>query len=119
MENVRSIAKKDAESARLYAVQKFAKQLLDVADNLERAIASAKEAEGAGGGDSSHDVLLQGLSKVFRSQGLEKYGEVKDKFDPHLHDAMFEFADPAQEPGTLGQVLKCGYTLHGRVIRAA
>lgn len=44
------------------------------------------------------------LSKVFRSQGLEKYGEVADKFDPHLHDAMFEFADPAQEPGTLGQV---------------
>ncbi|CAM9640473.1 unnamed protein product [Ectocarpus sp. 6 AP-2014] len=131
MENVRSIAKKDAESARLYAVQKFAKQLLDVADNLERAIASAKEAEGEGGGDSSHDVLLQGvemtsneasdtyLTKVFRSQGLEKYGEVKDKFDPHLHDAMFEFVDPAQEPGTLGQVLKCGYTLHGRVIRAA
>ncbi|CBJ28412.1 conserved unknown protein [Ectocarpus siliculosus] len=126
MENVRSIAKKDAESARLYAVQKFAKQLLDVADNLERAIASAKEAEGEGGGDSSHDVLLQGvemtsneLTKVFRSQGLEKYGEVKDKFDPHLHDAMFEFVNPAQEPGTLGQVLKCGYTLHGRVIRAA
>eukprot|EP00903_Cladosiphon_okamuranus_P020683 g18992.t1 len=125
MENVRSIAKRDAESARLYAVQKFAKQLLDVADNLERAIASAKEA-GDGGGDSSHDVLLQGvemtsqeLTKVFRSQGLEKYGEVSDKFDPHLHDAMFEFEDPAQEPGTLGQVLKCGYTLHGRVIRAA
>lgn len=44
------------------------------------------------------------LSKVFRSQGLEKYGEVADKFDPHLHDAMFEIADPAQEPGTLGQV---------------
>eukprot|EP00752_Nemacystus_decipiens_P011528 g10236.t1 len=125
MENVRSIAKRDAESARLYAVQKFAKQLLDVADNLERAIASAKEA-GEGGGDSSHDVLLQGvemtsqeLTKVFRSQGLEKYGEVADKFDPHLHDAMFEFEDPAQEPGTLGQVLKCGYKLHGRVIRAA
>ncbi len=44
------------------------------------------------------------LSKVFRSQGLEKYGEVTDKFDPHLHDAMFEFEDSAQEPGTLGQV---------------
>lgn len=44
------------------------------------------------------------LAKVFRSQGLEKYGEVADKFDPHLHDAMFEFEDPAQEPGTLGQV---------------
>ncbi|CAN0170790.1 unnamed protein product [Ectocarpus sp. 12 AP-2014] len=61
MENVRSIAKKDADSARLYAVQKFAKQLLDVADNLERAIASAKEAEGGSGGDSSHHVLLQGV----------------------------------------------------------
>lgn len=43
---------------------------------------------------------------MFRSQGLERYGEVADKFDPHLHDAMFEFEDPAQEPGTLGQVRK-------------
>lgn len=41
---------------------------------------------------------------MFRSQGLEKFGEVSDKFDPHLHDAMFEYEDPAQEPGTLGQV---------------
>ncbi|CAM9708203.1 unnamed protein product, partial [Hapterophycus canaliculatus] len=61
MENVRAIAKRDAESARLYAVQKFAKQLLDVADNLERAIASAREAGSGEGGDSSHDVLLQGV----------------------------------------------------------
>eukprot|EP00904_Undaria_pinnatifida_P011598 jgi/Undpi1/7569/HiC_scaffold_23.g10042.m1 len=125
MENVRAIAKRDAEGARLYAVQKFAKQLLDVADNLERAVVSAKE-EGGGGGDSSHDVLLQGvemtsteLEKVFRSQGLEKYGAGGDKFDPHLHDAMFAYPDPEQEPGTVGQVLKSGYKLHGRVIRAA
>lgn len=45
------------------------------------------------------------LTKVFASQGLEKFGEVKEKFDPHLHDAMFEYADPDQEPGTLGQVI--------------
>lgn len=44
------------------------------------------------------------LQKVFRSQGLVKYGESGDKFDPHLHDAMFEYDDPAQEPGTVGQV---------------
>lgn len=49
---------------------------------------------------------------MFRSQGLEKYGEVSDKFDPHLHDAMFEFEDPAQEPGTLGQVRKGGNKHH-------
>lgn len=125
MENVRAIAKRDAEGARLYAVQKFAKQLLDVADNLERAVVSAKEGKRSGG-DSAHDVLLQGvemtsdeLQKVFRSQGLEKYGETGDKFNPHLHDAMFAYPDPAQEPGTVGQVLKCGYKLHDRVIRAA
>lgn len=49
-------------------------------------------------------VLILQLQKVFRSQGLEKYGEGGDMFDPHLHDAMFAYPDPVQEPGTVGQV---------------
>ena len=49
-------------------------------------------------------VSIPQLQKVFRSHGLEKYGEGGDKFDPHLHDAMFAYPDPAQEPGTIGQV---------------
>ncbi|CAM9777009.1 unnamed protein product, partial [Discosporangium mesarthrocarpum] len=105
MENVRAIARRDAEGARQYAVQKFAKQLLDVADNLTRAMESAKE------GGAGLESLLEGvemtdaeLQKAFKSQGLHKFGEVGDKFDPHHHDAMFEYVDPSKEPGTLGQV---------------
>lgn len=123
MENVRQIAKKDADGARLYAVQKFAKQLLDVADNLERAVESAKEGGAAG---ASLDTLLEGvemtsdqLQKVFKSQGLEKFGEIGDMFDPHLHDAMFEMPAADKEAGSVAQVLKVGYKLHDRVIRAA
>lgn len=47
---------------------------------------------------------VQKLQKVFKSQGLEKFGASGEKFDPHLHDAMFEYEDPCKEPGTLGQV---------------
>ncbi|CAM9114313.1 unnamed protein product [Choristocarpus tenellus] len=127
MENVRAIAKRDAEGARLYAVQRFAKQLLDVADNLTRAMESVGEGGAAGGaGSASLESLLEGiamtdaeLQKVFKSQGIVKFGQVGDKFDPHLHDAMFEHDDPTKEAGTLGQVLKPGYKLHDRVIRAA
>jgi molecular chaperone GrpE len=123
MENVRNIARRDAESGRKFAVQSFAKSLLDVADNLEMAIAAVPEEEASSPGVAT---LLEGvkmtesnLQKTFAKQGLVRFGVVGDKFDPHLHDAMFTYEDASAEKGTVGQVLKPGYQLHDRVIRAA
>jgi len=122
MENVRTIAKKDVQNSKDFAVQKFAKQLLDVADNLARATESVPEE----GRNEALNTLLEGvemtqtgLIKTFESQGLKQFGEVGDKFDPNLHDAMYEYADPSKEAGTIGQVVKTGYTLKERVIRPA
>jgi len=135
MENVRTIARRDAASAKQFALQSFAKQLLDVADNLNRALASVpKEAleEGGeaggkeGGGSSLLATLVEGvamtdaqLQKVFAANQIVQYGKPGDKFDPHMHDALFEYEEEGREGGSVGQVLKTGYTLNGRVIRPA
>jgi molecular chaperone GrpE len=60
-----------------------------------------------------------GLTKAFQMNGLVKYGEVGEAFDPNKHDALFEYVDPNLEPGTLGQVMKKGFLLNNRVLRPA
>ena len=107
-ENVRRIAKRDIENAKAYANSSFAKALLEVADNLELALIAAKKEI-----DSKKDpmdirtnssdagALLKnllegveatnrGLLKAFAQFGIVKYGIVGEKFDPSLHDALFQ-----------------------------
>ena len=106
----------------------FAKGLLDVADNLSRAIETLPEdKKDKANQDPALSSLLEGvqmteaqLHKVFGAQGLQRYGSVGDPFDPNLHDALYEIESSADlAPGSVGHVLKPGYTLQGRVIRAA
>jgi len=125
-ENALRIAKIDIAKARDYAVQSFAKSLLDVADNLHRAReavpAEAVEEEG-------NEMLKQllegvelteaGLHKVFKQNGIVEFGEVGDTFDANVHEAMFMYKDPTATPGTLGQVMQTGYMLKDRCIRPA
>lgn len=133
MENLRERSARQIESNKQFAVQSFAKSLLDVADNLERA-AAAVPAEALQPGDSfsAADVakylrtLLEGvqltdkqLAEALKKQGIEKYQSLGEKFDPNKHSALFEMPDPSKEPGTVGVVTKNGYTLNGRVVRAA
>jgi molecular chaperone GrpE len=123
-ENVRRIARRDVDNAKAYANTSFAKALLEVADDLERALAAVPEEQRA---DPSVKTLYEGvqmtdklLHKVFTQFGVVKYAEVGDKFDPNLHDALFNM--PAAEPekaGTVGSIVKKGYKLKDRVIRAA
>lgn len=123
-ENVRRIAKRDVENARAYANTSFAKSLLDVADDLERALSSVPQDKLAE--NAALKSLYDGISmtdkqlhKVFNQFKVFKYGTVGDKFDPDLHDALFQGPDPTKENGTISQVLKNGYKLNDRVIRAA
>ena len=64
-------------------------------------------------------TLFNGLTKAFNKNGLKKYASVGDKFDPNLHDALFEYPDPNMEAGSIGQVMKPGFKLNDRVIRPA
>lgn len=133
MENVMDRTRREAENSKKFAIQSFAKSLLDVADNLERASSVVKEsfAKIDKSKDSSEATpllksLLEGvemtekqLSKVFKKYGMEKYDPTNEPFDPHRHNAAFELPDASKPPGTVAVVLKPGYLLYDRVIRPA
>ena len=126
-ENTRRIAKRDVDQARSFAISSFAKSLLDTSDNLTRALDAVPE-------EMRHDhegnpVLANlyegismtddGLTKAFAKNGLTKFGAPGEKFDPNVHEALFEYPDPTGEPGNIGQVMKVGFMLNKRVIRPA
>lgn len=122
-ENTRKRAEKSVSDARQYAVTGFAKDLLEVADNLKRALDAVPEEEREG------NLLLEGVEAtqramlaVFDRHGLKQVTpeKGKDMFDAHLHEAMFEApAGEGQQAGLIIEVLEVGYTLNGRLIRPA
>ena len=122
-ENIRRRAEREANDARAYAIQKFARDLLGVSDNLTRALAHVP----ADHGDSAVKNFIVGvemtekeLQGAFERNGLKKIDPAKgEKFDPHKHQAMLE--QPAGEvaPGAVIQVLQPGYELLGRLVRPA
>ncbi|KAG2526689.1 hypothetical protein JM16_003732 [Phytophthora kernoviae] len=126
-ENVRRISRVDVSNAREFAISKFAKALLDVSDNLERAHESIDvdtlEAEKQMDAIKSlHEGVVMTetqLQKVFREFKINHVGAVGDKFDPNVHDALFEYEDTSKEAGSIGQIMKRGYLLNERVIRPA
>uniref|UniRef100_A0A1J3H1Y0 GrpE protein homolog n=1 Tax=Noccaea caerulescens TaxID=107243 RepID=A0A1J3H1Y0_NOCCA len=133
MENVMDRTRRDAENTKKYAIQNFAKSLLDVADNLGRASSVVKESfskldtsEDSSGAAPLLKTLLEGvemtekqLAEVFKKFGMEKYDPVNEPFDPNRHNAVFQVPDASKPEGTVAHVLKSGYTLHDRVIRPA
>ncbi|KAL4176139.1 hypothetical protein KRP22_001093 [Phytophthora ramorum] len=126
-ENVRRISRVDVSNAREFAISKFAKALLDVSDNLKRAHESIDvEALQPEKQLDAIKVLHEGvvmtetqLQKVFREFKINQVGAVGDKFDPNVHDALFEYEDASKEAGSVGQLMKAGYLLNERVIRPA
>ncbi len=129
-ENVRRIARIDVENARAYGVQSFAKSMLDVADNFERALSSipadTHEQIKSGKADRVLATLIEGitatekgLQKALAGNGVVRFGAVGDKFNPDQHDALFQVPDAAKDEGTIVQILKSGYKLKDRVLRAA
>ena len=123
-DNARRRAAIDVENARKFGMAKFAKSLLDVADNLGRAADSVPEEVIAE--NEQLKMLHEGVTmtstmllKTFEQHGLQRVDPLGEKFDPNLHNALFEVPDPAQEPGTIAHVQNYGYSLHDRVIRPA
>jgi len=123
-ENIRRRGDKLTADAKLYAIQKMSKDLLDVADILERASESVPEAEREG--NETIKQLFNGvimteieLQKVFKKHGLEKVDPLDQPFDPNFHEAMFQMPVEGKTSGTVAVVQKVGYKLHGRALRAA
>lgn len=122
-ENTKRRAEREANDARAYAIQKFARDLLGAADNLSRATAAAP----TGSEDQvvknfvlGVEMTEKALQQAFESNGLKKIDPTKgEKFDPHKHQAMME--QPAEDVAAGGviQVLQTGYELFGRIVRPA
>lgn len=124
-ENVRRRAERDLIDARRYAVTTFARDLLPIADNMERAMASVRT-QTPQGGEGLVKALVEGvdltgkeLLRVLEKHGVRKLSPVGERFDPHFHEALFEVPDPAVPEGTVSQVVEPGYSIGTRPLRPA
>ena len=123
-ENVRRRAARDKADASKYAVTAFARDLLSVADNLQRALGSVDpEARKA---DPALETLVAGvemtgkeLLAIFERNGITPIEALGQPFDPHFHEAMYEVPDESIPTGTVAQVIQPGYMIHDRPLRAA
>lgn len=125
MENLRRRTEKEVADARTYAVSSFARDMLTVADNMRRGIESVPQ-EQRTSADGALKTLLEGVELTERDllKTLEKYGIKQidpqgQRFDPNLHQAMFEVEDPNVTTGTVVQVVQAGFVIGERVLRPA
>jgi molecular chaperone GrpE len=122
-ENTKRRAERESNDARAYAIQKFARDLLGVADNLSRATAH-EPARLAGPAVTNYIIGVEMTEKelqgAFERNGLKKIDPTKgEKFDPHLHQAVMEQPSDEVSAGGVIQVLQAGYELMGRLVRPA
>src|SRR3954468_19285102 len=125
MENLRRRTEREVADARTYGVTNFARDILAVADNMERAL-KALDDEIRGKADAGVKALLDGveltereLIKVMEKHGIRKIEPQGQKFDPNLHQAMLEIPDASVPSGTVVQIMQPGYTIGERVLRPA
>jgi len=125
MENLRKRTEREVQDARTYGVASFARDVLAVGDNIRRAL-DATGADWKTKTDATGQALLEGVELTEREllKALEKHGVRKiepkgQKFDPNLHQAMFELDDPSVPAGTVVQVLQAGFTIGDRILRPA
>jgi len=125
MDNLRKRAERERAEATLYAATNFARDILNVSDNLTRALDMAhadalKEASEPirnliAGVEVTHRELLN----VFERHGIKRIDPTGEKFDPHFHQAVFEVSSADHPPGTVVELLQAGFTIGDRVLRPA
>jgi molecular chaperone GrpE len=121
-ENTRRQGERRAQDAQQYAITNFARELLQVVDNLRRAI----EADATDAGPRKADGLIEGvaateriLAQILNRFGVEELNALNEPFDPMKHEAVMETAETDQPPGSVVEVLENGYKLHDRLLRPA
>ena len=123
LENFRKRAEKDHSDALKYGVSNFAKEIITIRDNIERAQSSisdeAKNNETIKSVIEGIDLIAQSVVSTFEKIGIKKIESLNEKFDHNLHQAMMEIENDELEPGTIVQELIPGYTLHDRLLRPA
>jgi molecular chaperone GrpE len=125
MENLRKRTAREVADARAYGITGFARDVLDIADNLQRAL-DAVPAETRESADPMLKALIEGVELTERSllnalekNGVKKFDPTGEKFDPNFQQAMYEVPDASVPSGTVVQVIQAGYTIADRVLRPA
>ncbi len=131
-ENARRRAARDVENAHKYALEKFVAELLPVLDSLEKAVETAAAAaqgatpEGAAETNEAAAAIAEGVQlsaklfvDVLAKVGINQLDPIGEPFDPQHHEAMAMVPNPDLEPNSVMDVMQKGYTLNGRLVRAA
>src|SRR5579864_2560128 len=121
MENLRRRTDREVRDARAYGIAGFARDVLDIADNLQRAL-DAVPAEARDHADPGLKALIEGvelteksLLKALEKNGVKKLDPSGEKFDPNLHQAMYEVSDESKPAGTVAHVVQAGYMIGDRI----
>ncbi|MBR0758446.1 nucleotide exchange factor GrpE [Bradyrhizobium jicamae] len=125
MENLRQRTKREVTDAKTYGITGFARDVLEIADNLQRTL-DAVSAEAKAAADPGLKALIEGVELTERSllnalekNGVKKFDPSGEKFDPNFQQAMYEVPDPSVPQGTVVQVVQAGYMIGERVLRPA
>ena len=125
MENLRKRTAKEVADARSYGITGFARDILDIADNLQRAL-DAVPAEMKATADPALKAFIEGVELTERSllntlekNGVKKFDPSGEKFNPNFQQAMYEVPDPSVPSGTVVQVVQAGFMIGERVLRPA
>ena len=123
VENVRRRAEREVADAKTYGVANFAREMLSFVDNLRRAVESVPEGARA---DPAAASLIEGVEVMERDFlarlarfGVKKIEAQGARFDPNLHEALFEIPDETQPAGAVAQVVEQGYMIGERILRPA
>jgi molecular chaperone GrpE len=125
MENLRKRTEREVADSRTYGVAAFARDMLGVADNMRRAL-DAVSPELRASAEPGIKALIDGveltereLQKALEKNGVRQFAPRGEKFDPNLHQAMFEAPDPSVPAGRVVEVVQPGYMIGERVLRPA
>jgi molecular chaperone GrpE len=123
-ENTRKRAEKERQDVSKFAVSSFARDILGISDNLRRAL-QAMTPDAVAASPALKNLLVgveateRELQRVLESHGIRRVDPLGQKFDANLHEVMFEADSADKPPGTVIQVIDCGYTIHERLLRPA
>ena len=125
MENLRRRTEREVSDARSYGIASFARDVLSIADNMQRALDAARQELG-GSTDPGVKTLLEGveitereLLKALEKNGVKRFDPQGEKFDPNVHQAMYEVPDESVPAGMVMQVIQPGYMIGERILRPA
>lgn len=125
MDNLRKRMEREKAEATLYAASNFARDILSVSDNMERALATAEADHLKEATEPVKDLVAgvemtnRELLNVFERHGIKRVDPMGEKFDPHFHQAVFEVPTNDEPPGTVVQVMQAGFKIGDRVLRPA